>query len=354
MKLLQYLVALILLSQSFFATAGPNIPPEGTEVVVYEDILFKGSSLRLLPGAYTLNQLNANGENWNDRISSIYIPDGRIAYLFEHDSFSGRFLLLSKKNPGLGVRDSGTHSNFTQAVFKEHNQDKLPQSIGAVPAALQWNDRTSSIIIYESEASIPRVVLYLTEHPQVGSGEPGRFPPYCIPRYQGDNCYIPADPIRQIGNGFKNLILSPFATTQAFALPSNKSAGVQTPPAKYLTWDGSPTDVSMHANGFELNVPDITVYRKLNFLNMDTQSTGYGELSTPRLTDFNDTLHGFNLCSGCVLTIYSDINYKGYSKSFNTAGDWNMWKETFRVGLQRSNWAHRMSSFKLTFPKPSP
>ena len=350
---MKWLITFVFSSFTLLAWSGPNLPPEGSEVIVYEDSLYRGETLTLKPGAYTLAQL---GANWNDRVSSIYVPDERVVLLFEHDNFQGRFLLLSKQNPAMGVRDSGSVGNFTNQVFKSRNSDKDGlYPMNQIPPELQWNDRTSSIIVYANQASIPRVVLRLTEQPQIGTG---RTPDYCIPRYNGDNCY---DPIRQIGNGFKNVNLMPYPLDQAKALPRNdpsaadkRFAGEQTPPSKRLVWYGSETDVDIYANGFELNVPDITVYRTLAFLTMasTTSTSEIGEMTPPRMTDFNDKLHGFNLCKGCVMTIYSDINYKGYSKTFNQAGEWDMWKQKFRVGLQQSNWGHRMSSFKLTFPKP--
>lgn len=65
----------------------PPLPPP--PVTLYQHCDYGGHAIGLTPGRYTLRDLAARGMH-NDDISSIRVPAGRTAHLYEHDNFQGR------------------------------------------------------------------------------------------------------------------------------------------------------------------------------------------------------------------------------------------------------------------------
>jgi hypothetical protein len=61
---------------------------EVTAVTVYQDCGFSGYMAELTPGSYTLADLEARGIA-NDDLSSITVPAGMTATVYEHDNFGG-------------------------------------------------------------------------------------------------------------------------------------------------------------------------------------------------------------------------------------------------------------------------
>ena len=92
------------------------------DVTIYEHPNFQGLSQVLPQGRYddALSQLTIG----NDSLSSLKVPRGLVARLYEHYHFQGRFIDIKEDTPVI--------SPF-------------------------WNDRTSSIIVY-SEAEQPPVI----------------------------------------------------------------------------------------------------------------------------------------------------------------------------------------------------
>jgi hypothetical protein len=106
------------------------------DVTIYQQSNFQGLSQALAPGRYN----DALGEFTigNDVISSLQVPQGLVARLYEHSHFQGRFIDIANDTPAIN---------------------------------LFWNDRISSIIIYsanEQPPAINEVVIF--EH----SGYSGR------------------------------------------------------------------------------------------------------------------------------------------------------------------------------------
>jgi hypothetical protein len=60
--------------------------PKGDEIWFFEQENFKGKKLVLKVGTYTLEQM---GFDWNDRISSVLIPEGFEVQIYTNDNFSG-------------------------------------------------------------------------------------------------------------------------------------------------------------------------------------------------------------------------------------------------------------------------
>jgi uncharacterized repeat protein (TIGR01451 family) len=75
---------------------------------IYRDINYTGFNIALAAGSYTLDQLQNLGV-LNDDISSIIIPGGYTAYLYEHDNFQGTCKILTSSNANfvnLGFNDT--------------------------------------------------------------------------------------------------------------------------------------------------------------------------------------------------------------------------------------------------------
>ena len=104
------------------------------EVIIYEDANFQGRSQVLPKGRYddAAQQLSFG----NDMISSLKVPQGLVARLYEHYHFHGRFIDIKEDTPII-------------------NQF--------------WNDRTSSIIVY-GEAEQPPITkeVMIFEHANYG------------------------------------------------------------------------------------------------------------------------------------------------------------------------------------------
>lgn len=104
------------------------------DVTIYEHANFSGLSQVLPKGRYddSLNQISIG----NDKLTSLHIPPGLVARLYEHFKFQGRFIDLDEDTPDI--------SRF-------------------------WNDRISSIIVYGDDEPPPftnEVVIF--EHSDYG------------------------------------------------------------------------------------------------------------------------------------------------------------------------------------------
>jgi hypothetical protein len=102
------------------------------DVTIYEHANFEGRSQVLPKGRYELDQLSIG----NDSLSSLKAPQGLVVRLYEHYHFQGRFIDIKEDTPVV--------SQF-------------------------WNDRTSSIIVYD-EAEQPPVTkeVIIFEHANHG------------------------------------------------------------------------------------------------------------------------------------------------------------------------------------------
>ena len=108
--------------------------PKGDEIWLFEHENFQGKRLVLKAGTYTLEQM---GSDWNDRISSILIPEGYEIQIFENDKFSGYNANLD------GYWQEGTNlqrwSNDDYCQLKTVEGDDYH---------INYNDKISSIQIY--------------------------------------------------------------------------------------------------------------------------------------------------------------------------------------------------------------
>ncbi|MDE1462223.1 M60 family metallopeptidase [Spartinivicinus poritis] len=78
-------------------TGGNQTTEQSTQVSIYKHCGFNGYQVNLAPGRYTLSQLRRLGMR-NDDISSIKVPKGMSAELYEHDNFKGRSWNFTGKN----------------------------------------------------------------------------------------------------------------------------------------------------------------------------------------------------------------------------------------------------------------
>ena len=108
--------------------------PKGDEIWLFEHENFKGKRLVLKTGTYTLQQM---GSDWNDRISSILIPEGYEVQIFENDNFSGYNATLD------GYWQEGT--NMQRWSKEDYSQLKI---IEGDEYHINYNDKISSIQIY--------------------------------------------------------------------------------------------------------------------------------------------------------------------------------------------------------------
>jgi hypothetical protein len=339
---LLHAICVILISSFIFEAMAeePKIKPEGTNVIVYENAQFLGDANVLKVGAHSLKDL---GVAWNDKISSIYVPAGYVVYLFEHDNFQGRYIVAGRQGRS-GTGYQATLADLSKPIYKEY------WTGGAIdPRNDQWNDRISSLIIYASEAAVPQIKLLLTlraEEAIAKCSYPG-----------GANC---VEVLSGTGNGFSELNLRPYPLYQPPKHPTDIPLDKPVPLEKTLYWDGTPGVIDMVANGFVMEVPDITLFgKRQSSANGQSPITGKlflsaetGRMLEPRRTMFNDNLHAIQLCSGCRITIYQNINYDGRSISFTGPGYVKLEDQKFWVLANRSDWKDRMSSFKVTFPPP--
>jgi|GEM_PF-2000192 len=110
---------------------------KGDEVWFFEHENFKGKKLVLKAGTYTLEQL---GNDWNDRISSILIPEGYEIQIFENDNFSGYNANLD------GYWQEGT------TMQRWSNEDyKQLKIIKGDPYNFNYNDKISCLLIYNQK-----------------------------------------------------------------------------------------------------------------------------------------------------------------------------------------------------------
>lgn len=115
-------------------TGGPNsllccsANPESRNVGLYSDSNYRGASQSLAPGVYPLDQLTIG----NDTLSSITIPSGMVAKLYEHDRYGGASLVLNASNADLwyaGFADKAS----SIAVYRPISEpDGSPRDIGAI------------------------------------------------------------------------------------------------------------------------------------------------------------------------------------------------------------------------------
>jgi hypothetical protein len=83
-----------------------HVPAEVPRVTVYEDPDYGGASRALPVGRHDLAGLGVR----NDAISSIRVPDGLVALLFEHAGFAGKSAELTADSPHLGGFNDRTSS----------------------------------------------------------------------------------------------------------------------------------------------------------------------------------------------------------------------------------------------------
>jgi len=108
--------------------------PKGDEIWLFEHENFQGKRLVLKAGIYTLEQM---GSDWNDRISSILIPERYEIQIFENDKFSGYNANLD------GYWQEGT--NMQRWSNDDYSQLK---TIEGDDYHINYNDKISSIQIY--------------------------------------------------------------------------------------------------------------------------------------------------------------------------------------------------------------
>jgi hypothetical protein len=114
-----------------------DVPAGAPQVTVFEDPDYGGASKALLVGRHELAGLGVR----NDAISSIRVPAGLVAVLFEHAGFAGKSVELTADSPHLGG----------------------------------FNDRTSSVIVGKRTAQdVPCVTVYEASNWQ---GKSQRLPP---------------------------------------------------------------------------------------------------------------------------------------------------------------------------------
>ena len=114
-----------------------DVPAEAPRVTVFEDPDYGGASRALPVGRHDLAGLGVR----NDAISSIRVPAGLVAVLFEHAGFAGKAVELTADSPHLGG----------------------------------FNDRTSSVIVARRVAQdVPCVTVYEASNWQ---GKSQRLPP---------------------------------------------------------------------------------------------------------------------------------------------------------------------------------
>ncbi|MGE0588707.1 MAG: DUF4476 domain-containing protein [Cyclobacteriaceae bacterium] len=94
-------------------------------VQIFEDA-FSGQASRLAPGQYDIDALGIA----NDQLSSLQVPEGWWALLFEHDNFKGKSLLVTRDTDPTYLRNRGFDNN------------------------------TSSLVIGDARASLPQVIVY--------------------------------------------------------------------------------------------------------------------------------------------------------------------------------------------------
>ncbi|MFC4262740.1 hypothetical protein ACFOWM_07620 [Ferruginibacter yonginensis] len=116
--------------------------PKGNEVWVYEDILFNGAKKVLKVGNYNLAAL---GLFWNDKVSSMLIPEGIDVTVYLNDNFDGPTTTLkgfglanlqhSTNNSWIGYRTDINVFNDRSENFKDNKGNKVAE----------LNDNISSI-----------------------------------------------------------------------------------------------------------------------------------------------------------------------------------------------------------------
>ena len=102
-------------------TEPPPPPPDPNsggqasgDIVVYEHIDFSGAST-----SWSSSQSYV-GSAWNDRVSSVHVPEGRTVVLYEHADFGGASLTLQgdvadlRAFPGPGL--DGTWNDVASAI----------------------------------------------------------------------------------------------------------------------------------------------------------------------------------------------------------------------------------------------
>jgi hypothetical protein len=91
-----------------------NYPPNSNNaVIIYEDANYQGRSASLLPGTYSTM---AQAGFFDNALSSLTVPVGYRVVLFENENFGGKSYTITQSKPGFIISN--------------------------------WNDRTSSIIVY--------------------------------------------------------------------------------------------------------------------------------------------------------------------------------------------------------------
>ncbi len=133
---------------------------------------------------YTVCQFNGEGANidknipklsasWNDRINSIYIPDGMIVKVFEHDNYGGKSKVLSSnwdscndlswqnKISSIQIFDtSKPRIGIYTACDKNGESASLENDMSKLPSS--WNDKINSIKVPYG------IIVVIYEHSNYG------------------------------------------------------------------------------------------------------------------------------------------------------------------------------------------
>jgi hypothetical protein len=100
-------------------TTYTSIPPRPTEpppvdAMFYSDIEYQGDTLAVG------TERSYVGSEWNDRISSVYVPQGRTVVLYEHADYGGESLTLSGDDVDLrmsaGPSIDGTWNDVASSI----------------------------------------------------------------------------------------------------------------------------------------------------------------------------------------------------------------------------------------------
>jgi hypothetical protein len=97
-------------------------------VIVYNECNYNGTAVRLLPGSYTLGQLQSLGGS-NDAISSLKVSPGYQVQLFADNNFTGADILLTADNSCLNANS-----------FNDLTSSLKVSAVGTVTAATVYKD----------------------------------------------------------------------------------------------------------------------------------------------------------------------------------------------------------------------
>lgn len=189
-------------------------------VTIYDQPNFAGNSQVLANGRYdtALNQITIG----NDALSSLKVPHGMVARLFEHYHFQGRFIDIRANTPALDA---------------------------------YWDNRTSSIVVYNATATPPdtREVMIFQDANYSGSFQILAAGQYDTPQLQiGDNALssalVPYGMVLRLfeNPGFSGAFIELREDTSAVSMDWNdRASSVVVGQAPVGTWQFSATNVAI-------------------------------------------------------------------------------------------------------------